>query len=302
VVSLTTRCGILGDVSLYRILGEDALSAPALITALDGWVDAGDAATTAAERIAALGDGQVMAEFDVDAVLDYRARRPLLDVVEGRLDQITWLSLNVRRVRTEGRDLLVLTGPEPDYKWKEFGRDVGEMALRLGVVESVCLGGIPAMVPHTRPTQVLMTGKDRTPTESDPPLPAEFLRVPASAVNLVEIGLAEHGIPSVGFWAHVPHYVAGPYIGGALALVERVSSHLGVTLSVQSLAEEALAERARLDEVVAERPDAQAYLEKLEEMPPPGGMSSTGGEGLAAEVERFLRETTGDDRNPFGEA
>jgi hypothetical protein len=286
-------------VSLYRITGEEALNAPALITALDGWVDAGDAATTAAERIAALGDGQVVAEFDVDAVLDYRARRPLLDVVQGRLDQITWLSLNVRRVKADRRDLLVLTGPEPDYKWKEFGRNVAEMALRLGVVESVCLGGIPAMVPHTRATPVMMTGKDRTPTESDPPLPAEFLRVPASAVNLVEIGLAEHGIPSVGFWAHVPHYVAGPYVGASLALVERVAAHLGVTLGVQSLAEEALEERSRLDSVVAERPDAQAYLEKLEEMPPQNEGAISGGENIAAEVERFLRETTGDDRNPF---
>ena len=286
-------------MSLYRITGEEALNAPALITALDGWVDAGDAATTAAERIAALGDGEVVAEFDVDAVLDYRARRPLLDVVQGRLDQITWLSLNVRRVKADHRDLLVLTGPEPDYKWKEFGRDVGEMALRLGVVESVCLGGIPAMVPHTRATPVMMTGKDRTPGDTDPPLPAEFLRVPASAVNLVEIGLAEQGIPSVGFWAHVPHYVAGPYVGAALALVERAAAHLGVTLGVQALAEEALEERARLDAVVAERPDAQAYLEKLEEMPPSSEGAISGGEGIAAEVERFLRETTGDDRNPF---
>jgi hypothetical protein len=95
----------------------------------------------------------------------------------------------------------------------------------------------------------------------------------------------------------VPHYVAGPYVGGALALVERVSSHLGIGLSVQALAEEALAERGRLDSVVAERPDAQAYLEKLEEAAPPAGIS--GGEDIAAEVERFLRETTGDERNPF---
>jgi hypothetical protein len=142
-----------------------------------------------------------------------------------------------------------------------------------------------------------MTGADRRPTESDPPLPAEFLRVPASAVNLVELGMAEHGVPSVGFWAHVPHYVAGPYVGGALALVERVASHLGVELPVEGLIQEAIEERGRLDAVVAERPDAQAYLEKLEELPSPEAIA--GGEGIAAEVERFLRETTGDDRNPF---
>jgi hypothetical protein len=282
-------------VSLYKMVIDEPLRAPALITALDGWVDAGDAATTAAEHIAKAGE--TVAEFDVDAVLDYRARRPTLDIVEGRMDQVTWLTLNVRRVPAGERDLLVFTGPEPDYRWHEFGLDAREMALRLGVVESVCLGAIPAMVPHTRPTPVLMTGSDRKPTETDPPLPAEFLRVPASAVNLIELGLAEHGIPSVGFWAHVPHYVAGSYVGGALALVERLSAHLGIDLPTGDLVEQAHQERIRLDEVVAERPDAQEYLARLEDLPTPEAIA--GGEGIAAEVERFLRDTTGEDKNPF---
>jgi hypothetical protein len=282
-------------VSLYRLLSDEPLAAPVLITALDGWVDAGDAATTAAEHIAK--DGEVIAEFDVDVILDYRARRPTLDILEGRMAEITWLSLNVRRVPASQRDLLVLTGPEPDYQWQGFGNAVVELALRLGVVESICLGAIPAMVPHTRPTPVLMTGANRAPTDGDPPLPADFLRVPASAVNLVEMGLAEHGIPSVGFWAHVPHYVAGDYTGGALALVERVAAHLGVDIPVEELIDEVQSERIRLNDVVSERPDAQAYLEKLEEVAPPTTIAS--GDELAAEVERFLREATGEDRNPF---
>jgi len=101
----------------------------------------------------------------------------------------------------------------------------------------------------------------------------------------------------VGFWAHVPHYVAGPYVGGALALVERVASHLGVSIPTRALVDEAMQERTRLDEVVAERPEAQAYLDRLESLPPPEAIPSA--DGIAAEVERFLRETTGDDRNPF---
>jgi PAC2 family len=282
-------------VSLYRLLRDDPLTGPTLITALDGWVDAGDAATTAAEHIAK--EGEVVAEFHLDSILDYRARRPTLDILEGRMAEISWLSLNVRRVRTGQRDLLVLTGPEPDYRWQDFQRDVVELGLRLGVVESICLGAIPAMVPHTRPTPVLMTGANRTPTDADPPLPADFLRVPASAVNLVEMGFAERGIPSVGFWAHVPHYVAGDYVGGALALIERVSAHLGVPLPVGELIDEVQSERIRLNDVVSERPDAQAYLEKLEEVAPPTTIAT--GDELAAEVERFLRETTGEDRNPF---
>ena len=76
-----------------------------------------------------------------------------------------------------------------------------------------------------------------------------------------------------------------------------MSAYLGVTLPVGELIDDVQSERIRLNDVVAERPDAQAYLEKLEEVAPPTTIAS--GDELAAEVERFLRETTGEDRNPF---
>ena len=67
---------ILSDVALYRLEDPGPLLSPALIVALDGWVDAGSAATTAAALIAA--DGRVVATFDADRLFDYRARRPTL--------------------------------------------------------------------------------------------------------------------------------------------------------------------------------------------------------------------------------
>ena len=284
-------------MSIYRILTEEALTAPALIAAFDGWVDAGAAATTAASFMADGGD--VVATFDADALIDYRARRPVLDIEDGVMQELTWSEITIRRVAVSGRDLLVLTGPEPDYRWQEFRSGLVEAAVRLGVVESVCMGAIPAMVPHTRPAPVLVTGKGRRPLDIDPPLPADHLRVPASAVNLVELYLAEHGIPSVGFWAQIPHYVAGTYHGGALALTERVAAHLGVHLSLEALVEQAKDERIRLDAIVAERPEARAYLDQLEADGPTPIQPVPPGEDLAAEVERFLRDTTGEDRNPF---
>ena len=284
-------------MAIYRILSEEPLASPALVSAFDGWVDAGAAATTAASYIAE--GGELVAAFDSDSLIDYRARRPTLDVDQGVMQHLTWPEINVRKIRPGSRDVLVLTGPEPDYRWQAFRAGLVEMALRLGVVESICLGAIPAMVPHTRPTPVMVTGRDRRPLDTDPPLPADHLRVPASAVNLLEVYLADHGIPSVGFWAQVPHYVGGVYYGGALALVERVSAHLGVHLPVDSLVEEARDERIRLDSVVAERPEARAYLDQLEAAEPTPAGPAPAGNDLAAEVERFLRETTGEDRNPF---
>jgi hypothetical protein len=283
-------------MALYELRETSPLSQPALVSALDGWVDAGGSGTTAAEYLGRGGD--VVAAFDVDALLDFRARRPVLDIVGGRLDRMEWAVLTVRRVVHGQRDVLVLTGPEPDYRWQEFRQAVVDLATELGVAQSVSLGAIPAMVAHTRPTPVLTTGSARdSALAEDPPLPAEYLQVPAAAVNLIEISLGERGIPSGGFWAQVPHYVAGTYSAGALALVERVASHLAIPVDTEELAGQAAQERLRLDEVVASRPEAQAYLERLEEAQ---GMAPMVGD-IAGEVERFLREVTGESRNPFEE-
>jgi hypothetical protein len=282
-------------MALYKLHAETELVAPALVVALDGWVNAAAAASTAGSYLA--DGGEVSVTFDSDALIDYRARRPNLEIHSGVLTRMNWPEITIRRVRHEGRDILVLTGPEPDYRWLAFRDALLELTARLGVVESVCLGAIPAMVPHTRATPILVTGKDRGSLKGDLPLPAEEMHVPASAVNLVEVYLPDIDRPSVGIWAQVPHYVTGPYHAGALALIERAAGHLGIHPSVEALVQRVREERTRLDNVVGARPDAKAYLEQLEAQEqstpvPPG-------EDIAAEVERFLRETTGDHRNPF---
>ncbi|HEX9235782.1 MAG TPA: PAC2 family protein, partial [Actinomycetota bacterium] len=114
-------------MGLYEIRSRPSLTAPALVAALDGWVDAGGCGTGAAEYIAR--EGEVIAAFDVDALLDYRARRPILDIAQGRLTEIEWSELNVRRVAVGPRDLLILTGPEPDYRWREFREALVELAV-----------------------------------------------------------------------------------------------------------------------------------------------------------------------------
>src|SRR5690606_5965786 len=69
-------------MALYRLDDVPDLVGPVLVAALEGWVDAGSAGTTAARQLA--DDGQVVVTFDSDAIYDYRARRPTLDIMDGR--------------------------------------------------------------------------------------------------------------------------------------------------------------------------------------------------------------------------
>jgi hypothetical protein len=263
----------------------DDLVAPVLVAAFDGWVDAAGAASAAAERLASTGT--LVATFDADVLYDYRSRRPVLDVVDGTLMRLEWPSLQLHRVDAGGRDLLVLHGAEPDFRWRELGDDLLQLCLRLGVVQWVSLGAIPAAVPHTRPVTVLATAStDGLLHEAEVQGPPGLLRVPSACLSAVEIAVAGSGIPAVGFFAQVPHYVGGPFAAATLSLLRHLARHLSVELPLHDIEEEAALQRQRLDVAVEADDDVREILERLqtasdEEIP--------SGDELAAEIERFLR-------------
>src|SRR3990170_2269696 len=116
---------------MYQRVDHEALVAPALIVAFNGWVSAGGAGTATAEHIAA--DAAEVARFDSDLLYDYRVNRPTLEFTEGIIDTIEWPTTRVRRRRVAGRDLLILTGPEPNWNWQAFGEAVANLAGGLGV-------------------------------------------------------------------------------------------------------------------------------------------------------------------------
>jgi hypothetical protein len=274
-------------VALYELDDPGPLRRPALIVGLDGWVDAGAAATTAAGLIA---DGaEVVATFDADKLFDYRARRPTLDIEDGRLHELTWPEFRIRLSRREERDLLVLTGPEPDYRWPRLAIAVVDAATSLGVTEWISIGAIPAAVPHTRAVPIQGTASQPGLLRGNiRPGPQGMLRVPAALVSVLEMAAAEAGLEAVGYFAQVPHYVSGPYPPAALALHRAVANHLEVELGTGDLVEESQQLRIRLDAATAADENTRGYVERLEAMVDEERLPA--GDDLISEIEQFLRD------------
>ena len=274
-------------MSLYRLTDPPDLVAPTILAAFDGWVDSGSAATTAAELLA--DGGTYIATFDADLLFDYRSRRPTLDIVDGRLAELTWPELTLKHRRVDEKDLLVLTGAEPDFRWREFAAAMVELVKQLGVTEWISLGAIPAAVPHTRAVPIMGTESAPGLLRADVrPGPQGTLRVPAAALSILEMRLAEAGIPALGYFAQVPHYVSGPYPVAALALLRSVERHLGIEVAAIALEEEARQLRTRLDLATGADESTRAYVERLESMVDEERLPA--GDELISEIERFLRD------------
>lgn len=283
-------------MSLFERHLDVAPDRPVLVVALEGWIDAGFGATAAVAALLGGMSTEVVGTFDADALLDSRARRPVLSIEDGVRKGLTWPSITLRHGEDRvGNDLLLLVGPEPDHRWRAFTREVVEVAHGLGVRLVVGLGAFPAPVPHTRPVRLAATA----PT---PELAAEVgfvggsIDVPAGAQAALEEAFTEVGVPAVGLWARVPHYVAAmPYPAASLALLEGLNSLAGVAVDAGDLADAARTSRERIDGLVGQNPEHLALVAQLEAQhdaeppsPPFGDLPS--GDELAAELERYLRD------------
>lgn len=271
-------------MAIFRFFERAALKDPVLVLCLDGWVNAGSAASLVASTLG----GSLVAAGDPDLLFDYRVSRPILDFEEGAMTRLAWPELGIRHLSAGGTDLLVVSGTEPNWNWQRLGRELAAVAIEWGVRQHVSVGGIPWATPHTRPVQIMTTSSDRAHIPPSADLPIGLLRVPAAAVSALEYQVGSAGIPTVGFWARVPQYVGVEYPAAALALIERASSHLGVDLPTGYLAEAANEQRDQLDAVMVTRPEVRTMVEQLE-----GAVDaarSVSGEELAAEIERFLRQ------------
>jgi hypothetical protein len=273
-------------VALLKLDAPDDLREPSVLVALDGWVDAGSAATHAAARVA--DGGTVIGQFETDVLFDYRARRPALEIRDGQPRTLTWSTLSITRSQYGARDILVLTGAEPDFRWRELSTELVAMAKRLGVVQWISLGAIPAAVPHTRPVPILGTTSKPGLLRGDVQAgPTGTLRVPAACISVLDVAVSEAGIPSVGYFAQIPHYVNGQYATASLALLEAVNRHLEIEVPPGPLANEAMLLRQRLDGAATSDEDTRRYVERLEAMADEARVT---GDDLIADIERFLRE------------
>ena len=287
-------------MALFELVERPELESPVLILALDGWIDAGLGAANARAALLSGLDPVTVALFDSDELLDHRARRPTMHLVEGVVTGLTWPTVELQAASdTDGNDLLLLVGSEPDHAWRAFTRGVVDLAMEFGARLVVGLGAYPAPVPHTRPTKLAVTAGDPSLIAHD--MVRASIDVPAGVQAAIERRATEVGLPAIGLWAQVPHYVAAmPYPAASMALLEGVASVAGVHIDSQTLRDEVNGTRERIDSLIGQNDEHVRMVQQLEaavdsELGPEAGTGLgagplPSGDELAAELERFLRE------------
>jgi proteasome assembly chaperone (PAC2) family protein len=281
----------------------DGLRAPALVCAFKGWNDAADAASSAIEFVGSALGAERFATIDPEEFYDFQSTRPRVKMVEGQTREIVWpaVELFAARVPRAPRDLILLSGSEPSFRWRTFCKLVIELAEVLGTQLVVTLGALLADVPHTRPVSVTGLSSDRALVARLGLAPSSY-EGPTGIVGILHAACQQAGLPSASLWAAVPHYIAAtPNPKAALALVRKLEGLVGVAVDGSELESAAADYERQVNVAVQSDPDVQAFVERLEqaassEGEEPGALPS--GETIARDLQRFLRQRGGEGPAP----
>jgi proteasome assembly chaperone (PAC2) family protein len=270
---------------------EPELVQPLLVIAFEGLFDAAEAASGALEWIRGRTTPEPLAMIDPERFYNFQEARPMV-----RLDQhgsrvIDWPTIEVEAVRNEGaRDVLLMVGTEPQYRWQAFSRHVLDVATRAGCEMVVTLGAFVGMVPHSRPFTV-------TGSVADADLAARLqlstptYQGPTGLIGVINAGLEQAQIPVVSLRVEVPHYVPGaPNPKATQALLRRLEHTTGISTGFEELDASVQDWVERVDQAVASDDESREYVARLERQVDSSESSLPTGDDLAAELEAFLRD------------
>ncbi|NND74939.1 MAG: PAC2 family protein [Ilumatobacter sp.] len=291
------------DADYEWVGGESMLHEPVLVVMMTGWIDAAGAAADAVAAVLAECEVGPLVRFDDDTFIDYRARRPTMELRDGVNTDLRWNHIELGAGRSPaGRDVLLLTGPEPDMRWRRFATCIGDIAVELGVTQMVSFGAYPFATPHTREPR-LSCSSPSTDVLASVTFARSSVDVPAGMAAALEHTMHARKIPALGIWAQVPHYVTGmSYPASSVALLEGLEEATGIAVTGSALRNEVEIQRQRIDRMIRDNDEHVAMIEQLESLHDAAleddadaaraaaEMRLKSGDEIAEEIQEFLRD------------
>ena len=263
-----------------------------LVLALEGWNDAGEAASSAVEAVQDAAAATVdLVRIDDEEFFDYSVLRPRVRTGADGERELDWPGVTLSGPAEGGR-VYVVRGPEPSFRWRGFVSRLVDLCREYAIVDVVLVGALLADAPHTRDIRVSRTSEDAE-------VRAEFgverasYEGPTGVIGAFAVLAAEAGLRTLSLWAGVPHYTSSPDAPSpkaTLALVEELARVLRLEIPVDALVVAAQGWETRVDEAVAQDEELVAYVRYLEEARDVVDSEEATGDAIAAEFERFLRD------------
>lgn len=285
-----------------------------LVIAMNGWNDAGEAASTAVTALARQLDlNRVVATFAGDDFYDYCTARPRIVRQDDGQRILEWPATKVHaakhpqpnaaaRVLPNANRLYLLTGAEPSMRWRQYASEVVEFCQREEIDRLVVVGALLADTPHTRDVPVIRTSEDES-VQQEFDVESSQYEGPTGAMTAIVERARQAGIVALSLWAQVPHYAAAPEASSPkaiLALLNALAEILLVEVDIDSFVEASSHWETQVTNAIAMDDEMTQYVKFLEQARDTVDSEAASGDAIAAEFERFLADESprdeGEDR------
>jgi proteasome assembly chaperone (PAC2) family protein len=275
-------------------LGRPVLRRPRALLAWEGWNDASDAASGALAYLLGQMELEPYVVVEPEGFYDFQVHRPVVKIEEGGTRRLTWPATRffALPLPEHGRDLIVVTGDEPNLRWKTYARLVAQVLAESDVDMVLTLGAFIGQVSHTGPVPLIGVATDPGLLTTYQ-LARSAYEGPTGIIAVFLEACREVGLPALSLWAAVPHYLAAnPNPKAMLALIHKAAAILEVDFETAELAQVAEEFQGRVDAAMAENETFRSYVHRLEAEAQPvvrPRLDPRAGDRLISEIEEFLR-------------
>ncbi len=276
---------------MIEIDTDVTLSDAVAIAAFEGWNDAGEAASDAISHLLVTWRATRLATVDPEDFYDYQVNRPHVGFDADGQRELSWRSTSFWQcaARPGERDVILVTGIEPNIRWRTFCTEVLDYLVACGASTVVTLGALLADVPHTRPVPITGISSDPELVDRHGLEPSRYSG-PTGILGVIQEASHRRGLGTLSYWAAVPHYVAAPPAPKAtLALLGQLEDFLGAPIDMRNLPEEAKAWERGVDELASDDSEVADYVRSLEEEQDTADLPEASGDAIAREFERYLK-------------
>lgn len=277
-----------------RRFARPALRSPRALLAWEGWNDACDAASGATAYLLGQFDVEPFAVVEPEEFYDFQEHRPEVEVDGGGTRRLVWPATRAYALEMfdQPADVVVVTGTEPNYRWKTYTRLVAQMLADADVDLVVTLGAFIGQIAHTVPVPIVGVATDPGLIDRHRLLTSHY-EGPTGVVGVMLEACREMGIPAVSLWAAAPHYLAAnPNPKVMLALLEKAADVMSIHIDTTELSKVADEFEGKVDEAMARSSEFADYVRRLEADSEATGRVDAAADGtqLISEIEDFLRD------------
>lgn len=238
-----------------------------LIACFEGWGNALEVSSGMGQFLIRKLEALPFATIRADPFYLFKEHRPEVKIEEGILEKLDGpgCRLHVATKERVGRDIIILSGDEPDLKWFRFTHNILSLCAEAGVKTVVSCGGMLDNILHTdRMISVVVSSKEILST-----LPGKVASLitymgQSSIHSTIHFEAKKLGLHCVGLYCHCPYYIQGITHFGLLAyLGDFISEWAQFDLNTEELSLAWKEASKQIEEAIKNNPELKEIINEL---------------------------------------